>query len=410
MIFHVGNQRTRLETDNQKLLEVLNRKYTRKIPGAHFSSKYRRGYWKGTKEYFTKKGTFGTGLLSHIIKDLELVGLDYEINDTRETYELEEPFVEGLTLRDYQTRIVDSALLEKRCIIEAPTASGKTPILAYLLSALEGRKGIIFFTKKSILTQTYEFLKKFGFDVGLCFGDGFIMKDVMLCTAQSVGRILDTHLDAEFIMFDEVHEFANGKIGKALISSFKKAYVRIGMSATVPKDHIPRLNLVAGLGKIINEVSAKELVDEGWLTDPKITLIDMKEPDLSKCDGFGYEDYYQRFIIRSGVRNGIIRDIVKDVQSTTESSKVLILVKNIEHAEILNVLIPDSVIVQGKDPLSVRDKKVSNFVNSTHGVIIGTVVFQTGINIPEITHFINARALKSEIATIQAMGRAFETT
>ena len=31
---------------------------------------------------------------------------------------------------------------------------------------------------------------------------------------------------------------------------------------------------------------------------------------------------------------------------------------------------------------------------------------QTGVDIPEITHFVNARGLKSEIATIQAMGRA----
>ena len=31
---------------------------------------------------------------------------------------------------------------------------------------------------------------------------------------------------------------------------------------------------------------------------------------------------------------------------------------------------------------------------------------QTGVNIDEITHFINARGLKSEIATIQALGRS----
>ena len=31
---------------------------------------------------------------------------------------------------------------------------------------------------------------------------------------------------------------------------------------------------------------------------------------------------------------------------------------------------------------------------------------QTGINIEEITHFINARGMKSEIATLQALGRA----
>ena len=31
---------------------------------------------------------------------------------------------------------------------------------------------------------------------------------------------------------------------------------------------------------------------------------------------------------------------------------------------------------------------------------------QTGIDIPEITHLVNARGLKSEIATLQALGRA----
>jgi superfamily II DNA or RNA helicase len=31
---------------------------------------------------------------------------------------------------------------------------------------------------------------------------------------------------------------------------------------------------------------------------------------------------------------------------------------------------------------------------------------QTGVNIEEITHFINARGMKSEIATLQALGRA----
>ena len=31
---------------------------------------------------------------------------------------------------------------------------------------------------------------------------------------------------------------------------------------------------------------------------------------------------------------------------------------------------------------------------------------QTGVNIEEITHLINARGLKSEVATIQALGRA----
>lgn len=406
MKFKVNNQETVLVTENQKLLDVLNRKYKRKVPGARYSKKYRKGFWDGKISFVDKNGKFGTGLLSHIEADLKLVDIDYEIEDERDMFEFQEPEVEGLTLRDYQQDLVSAALIERRCIIQAPTAAGKTPILAYLLSAIgEGRKGVIFFTKKSILVQTYEFLVKFGFDVGMCCGEGFIFKDVMLCTAQSVHKIVDTHLDSEFIMFDEVHEFANGKIGKALLTSFSNASVRIGLSATVPKEDIPRLTLISGLGMVIEDVTAKQLVDEGWLAEPNITMLEMEYPEETMREKMAYEDYYYEYIINYPVRNKMILDTVRNIQKE-DHSKTLILVKNLEHAEILKSIIPGSIVVQGKDSLSIRDKSIKGFVKEDHGVIIGTVVFQTGVNIPEITHFINARALKSEIATIQAMGRA----
>ena len=53
-----------------------------------------------------------------------------------------------------------------------------------------------------------------------------------------------------------------------------------------------------------------------------------------------------------------------------------------------------------------RQKTIDNFKNSEYSVLIGTTIMQTGIDIPEITHLVNARGLKSEIATLQALGRA----
>ena len=54
-----------------------------------------------------------------------------------------------------------------------------------------------------------------------------------------------------------------------------------------------------------------------------------------------------------------------------------------------------------------RYKTISSFLsNDGNSVLIGTKILQTGVNIQEITHFINARGLRSEIATIQALGRA----
>ena len=146
-----------------------------------------------------------------------------------------------------------------------------------LVKALEGKKMVILFNAKQLLTQTYDFLTKAcGFDnIGLCYGEGFVSGDVMLCTVQSIERILDTHLtEAEVLMVDECHEFANGKTTLTAIRSFPNAVYRFGFTATPPSDKIPRYNLEGALGSVLEAVATADLVDEGKLTKPIIQLID----------------------------------------------------------------------------------------------------------------------------------------
>ena len=125
--------------------------------------------------------------------------------------------------------------------------------MAGLVKALAGRKMVLLFNAKQLLTQSYDFLTKTcGMDnIGLCFGEGYIYGDIMLCTVQSIERILDTHLEeAEVLMVDECHEFANGKTTLAALRSFPKALYRIGFTATPPSDSIPKLNLEGSLGPV----------------------------------------------------------------------------------------------------------------------------------------------------------------
>ena len=77
-----------------------------------------------------------------------------------------------------------------------------------------------------------------------------------------------------------------------------------------------------------------------------------------------------------------------------------------KHLEILKGLIPHTMTLEGKDSIELRNKTIEDFKNSDRAILIGTTIMQTGIDIPEITHLINARGLKSEIATLQALGRA----
>tara|TARA_R110000796_G_scaffold65569_2_gene151444 strand:- start:6835 stop:8184 length:1350 start_codon:yes stop_codon:yes gene_type:complete len=405
----VENNVSFLKTDNEKLLTTLKKKYSAKVPGYNYSAAYKKGGWNGEKYFFSDKtGKFGTGLLSHIEEDLTYLGMDYEIEDSREDTPLKGIDLPGIQLREYQESLIRSALKEKGCIIKAPTGAGKTLILGGILKALEGRTGLIFFTKKQLLKQTYDSLREWGIDVGLAFGDGVILKPMTLCTVQSIDKVIDSHLkQSEFIIFDEVHEFAKGKVATKVIKSFPNAAYRIGMTATVPRDPMSRLNLISGLGKVIEEVSAKGLIDEGFLTEPIIQIITMEDTGTVEDTELSYREVYEKFITENDVRNDMIVELVEKIQQ--KQSRTLIIVKDLKHAEILHARIPNSFKLEGKDDLATRKKTIDAFKDDKMSVLIGTTIMQTGIDIPEISHLINARGLKSEIATLQALGRALRT-
>ena len=399
----VKNVSSLLQTTNKELLSILRKKYSAKIPGARYSRAYRKG-WDGTKYFISEKGKFGTGLLPFIVKDLELAELDYEIEDHREpVVDSHDIALPKIQYRDYQKSLIELALKKRMALIKAPTGAGKTVVLAGILKALEDKTGLIFFTQKGLLLQTYEFLKNLGFDVGVAFGDGVELKPITLCTVQSVHKVLDSHLDqSEFIIFDEVHEFAKGKISTKVVKSFPNAVYRFGMSATMPSEKMAKLNLVAYLGDIISQVDVEKLVDEGFLTPPVVTFLDLPEyKDHSLLDA-KYADIYEQYIVNNEVRNEKIKKICDGITK----GRILILVKNLKHLELLRDMIPGAQTLEGKDDLSLRSERIEGFKEEERSVLIGTKILQTGIDIPEITHLINARGLKSEIATLQALGRA----
>jgi len=402
----VGNITSVLKTKSKKLLQILEQKYTKKLPGYQYSSAYKRRGWDGGKKYFSgKTGKFGSGLLSHIIADLEYGELPYVIKDERTLFPFSPSYIDSLDLREYQTSMVEEALERRSCLIKAPTGSGKTIIMASLLQALKKRKGLVFFTKKQLLYQTYKFLEKHGIEVGVAFGDGVDIKPITLCTIQSIHKVLDSHLeDSEFIMFDEVHEFSKGKLATKVLKSFKNASCRIGFTATVPPEDYAKLNLISYLGEVVEETDINQLIDEGFLTKPEITVFDIPDRGTVEDTEIPYREVYTKYITENEERNGIIVDLCKKILA--KPSKTLVLVKDLKHADILHELIPNSYKLEGKDSLLCREATLEKFKKEESSVMIGTTIFQTGVDIPELTHLINARGLKSEIATIQALGRA----
>lgn len=288
--------------------------------------------------------------------------------------------------------------------------SGKTYVMAALTAALSDNFGVIVFNKKSLVTQTYEKFQELGIDCGICFGEGEVWRPIMLTTIQSIDKLYDQYAElAKFVMFDEVHEMCSGKFSKKVINAFPNAYYRWGFTATPPKDPEKLSNLKSAFGPVIQELTAKEMADEGKLAKPIIYMISADQSDETE-DGekiLEYDDYleeYQKFIIDCDSRNTKIADLANTL--VKNKRKVLIVVKSLEHAAKLEKLIPGAVKLEGKDEMAIRNREIEIFRKAKEGVcVIGTVIFQTGVDVPEITDVINARGLKSEIATLQLLGR-----
>jgi len=412
MKIHVGNLKSKIETDNPQLLNALIQLYSFKIPGSEYSPRYKSHRWDGKKRFISGGGIFRTGLLSKVIKDLEKIDCTPEI-----TYSYKKQITHGyydidnFSFYDYQEKLIKKALECQRGVVKSPTGSGKTLIMAALVKAWAGKKMVLLFNAKQLLTQTYKFLTDTcGIDnVGLCYGEGYIYGDIMLCTVQSIEKILDTHLkETEVLMVDECHEFANGKLTLAAIRAFPKAKIRLGFTATPPRENIARYNLEGALGEVWEIVETSDLVESGKLARPIIQLVDRSYSASGADEDLSYADVYEQYIVDNDLRNKIIREIVDDIKRKNKRARILILTKSLDHGRTLeNLCERNCVFLEGADSVGERYNAISRFRGcGESSILIGTKILQTGINIEEITHFINARGMKSEIATLQALGRA----
>ena len=413
MKIKVGILKSKIETDNPELLRALCSVYSFKIPGVEYSAAYkRRQGWDGKKKFISKNGTFGSGLLYSILENLKEIGcIPYIEQEYEDDLHLKIKEIDNFSYYDFQYELIRKSLSEKRGIVKAPTGSGKTLIMAGIIKSLLGKKMVVLFNAKQLLKQTYEFLTETcGLSgIGICFGEGYIQGDIMLCTVQSIEKILDTHLEAsEVLLIDECHEFSKGKTTLAAIQSFPNAKYRIGFTATPPKEKIPKYNLESALGRTWQVVETLNLVEQGKLTKPIIQLIN-REYDASGLDSdMDYSEIYDTYIVNNQDRNNTIKEIVNEIRRNQDRARILILTKSLDHGRALENLLGESCqFLEGANSIGERYKAISRFRGcEKSSVLIGTKILQTGINIEEITHFINARGMKSEIATLQALGRA----
>ena len=402
------------------------------VPYARYLPQYKLGRWDGTVGFF---GLGGSGYINHldiILQVLHEQGVEVaDIEDNRQKHNLKFSKIdanyfasrswpkghpaegEPIVLRDYQVEVVNNFLENPQALQEVATGAGKTIITAVLSHITEklGRT-LVIVPNKSLVTQTEEDYVNCGLDVGVYFGDRKELgRTHTICTWQSLNILdkksknyEDTLSLAEFlegvetIIVDEVHQAKADVLKRLLTQNLKNAPIRWGLTGTVPKEQFEFQSILASLGPVIGNISAKELQDKGVLSQCHVNVVQL-------LDTVEHRDYQSelKYLVTNEDRIKYIGKLLNNIKQT---GNTLILVDRISAGELLQELIPDSVFVKGDVKLTDRKEAYDEIKEGTNKVIVATYgVAAVGINIPRIFNLVLLEPGKSFVRVIQSIGR-----
>lgn len=424
-----------------EILKLLDNNLSYYVTGYQFTKAYRDGWWDNQKKKWQRwdgknhlidsKLRFQTGLLERVKSIFNNKKIVYTLTDQRKVIKYGKKIkIKNVEERPYQKRVLDAALRYKGGIVKSATGSGKSVMINNLLSETNV-KTMVYVIGIDLLYQMAETFKKMlGTDVGI-IGDGVAdIKKINVCTvwtaANALGneyvpfddedrskkeklsdkdkaKIVKAIKEAEMTIYDECQMLA-AKTLQVINSASENAYYKYGFSGTPFRDDNADLLLEAVCGKIIAEVTPTELIRDNYLVKPTIYFLNV--PEYAGDISSQYPSIYKTYIVENEVRND---KIIKSAEKLIGAGrKVLILVKNIRHGEILYEELEKKFVVyfvKGDIDSEERNTIRQDFIKGKIDLIIASVVYDQGVDLPNLDALILAGSGKSSGRALQRIGR-----
>lgn len=375
--------------------------------------------------------------------------------------------LEGITLRDYQYEGVKAMIAAERGWLWDATNAGKTEETAALLLHLlreQGGKAIVTVPNAGLCLQTAKRIKELiggEYTVGCMGGGRKTIGDITVVTAQTLimgvpdyieslrkrtkGRtrrclnkkLRDLLLSANVIVIDEGHH-ASADTWKYILG-FSPARFRIGITGSFRDVHrgdgesIRDVALRAYVGPLVRRIKNSHLIKRGISARPIIYCISDSGVYSTDHTASKYKRDKRGRVIRDIdgqplLRPGTIRfkeeidalladghynsAIVAIAEAMNEGGlKPLVLTNFVSHVAELERLFKKRgalrpLSVWGDVIASERIKNIERFNSHDDSVLIGSTVFDEGMNVPAIGCMILASGGKSLRQTLQRIGRA----
>jgi superfamily II DNA or RNA helicase len=412
MLIEVANVHSKVISATDRELAWLSSYLTFEDARARFIHGYRGDGKVCMLSRFTN--TFASGFIPSIRKASSAEGIKVELLDKRKKPCEPDPNADLAWLRDYQLDACRAVAAKGRGIVRAPTGSGKGDIAVGLTRLLPCRWLFVAHRAGLMEQEAARYETRTGLRAAR-IGEGtwdakpsdtFVCATFQTLYAQIKSpRTIGLLESREGLIAEECHTLPAYTFWKVAMS-MNQAYFRVGISATpLDRDDKRSQYAIAALGPVIYRISSQALIDAGILSKPKIRMI----PCEQDTDEESWQGVYRECVVRSIKRNRIIVEAAK-----TATKPCLIFVKEIRHGKQIQELCTRAGLttefVWGQDSTYSRGTAVKRLVHADTEVLISTVIFQEGVDIPELRSVVIGSGGKSIIAALQRIGRGMRKT
>ena len=390
--------------DELEALGVTSHTLTR---GQFESTVRQRGVWDGWVRLVESDGSFLTGLLDHVTRALTLrAEVEYEVIDQRVGCEGRGPTTGSVPLYAYQQEAVDAFIEAARGVVNLPPRSGKTRIAVGVVERLNvptlylaPTVGIVEQTAK-VFHDLLPWKTTMALHSGVSSSGKNYRKlvgaDIIITTPKSAIKIPNLHT-RKLLIIDEFHHAA-AKTWQAASAAASSAYWRLGLTGTHFRADGKDLAMAGVLGREIYRKSVGEMVEAGRLVPARIAML--RVGGTLKASGY---EIYRDGVASHERRNQVLADAANLLVKA--GRRVLVLTKEIEHAQTLSRLIVGSEAVDGRDNERVTTM-LQDLADGKLSAVVGTSVIGEGRDVPAADALVYASAGQSKVKVVQDYFRA----
>ncbi len=340
-----------------------------------------------------------------------------------------------VTLRPYQKEAVQAAVRHFRgsdapaCIV-LPTGAGKSLVIAELARLAKG-KVLVLSHVKELCEQNHKKHAELGGRAGI-FAAGLNRKEadeqVTFASVQSVARNLDAFADPRsLLIIDECHRVSGedesqyGQVTESLRQRNPRLKV-LGLTATPYRLGLGWIYRFHHRGMVrseeprpfetcIYELSLRKMIEEGFLTRPRIEDAPIAQYDFSVLEQGRFGEYREADVNRllvshQRVTEAIVRQVV-DLADAGKRRGVMIFAATVDHArEIAGYLPPErTALVLGETSAADRDHRIAAFKRGELHYLVNVAVLTTGFDAPHVDLIAILRPTQSVSLFQQIVGR-----